>query len=68
MCQTKDEPIRDWVRLAVSRAAATGSKTIFWLDENRGHDANLIGKVNEYLKEHDTEGLDIQVREERSDD
>ena len=45
MCQTKDEPIRDWVRLAVSRARATGAPAIFWLDEKRAHDANLIGKV-----------------------
>jgi len=49
MCQTKDEPIRDWVRLAVSRARATGAPAIFWLDEKRAHDANLIGKVNTYL-------------------
>jgi len=61
MCQTKDAPIRDWVRLAVSRAKATGSKTIFWLNEERAHDKTLIGKVNEYLKEHDTAGLDIDI-------
>jgi isocitrate dehydrogenase len=61
MCQTKDEPIRDWVRLAVSRARATGSKTIFWLDANRGHDSNIIKKVETYLKDHDTDGLDIQI-------
>jgi isocitrate dehydrogenase len=61
MCQTKDLPIRDWVRLAVSRARATGAPTIFWLDERRGHDTELITKVNEYLKEHDTSGLDIRV-------
>ncbi len=61
MCQTKDLPVRDWVRLAVSRARATGSATIFWLDENRAHDANLIAKVNEYLPSHDTAGLDIQI-------
>ncbi|MFT5525027.1 MAG: isocitrate dehydrogenase [Pirellulaceae bacterium] len=61
MCQTKDAPIRDWVKLAVNRARATGCKTIFWLDKGRAHDANLIGKVNKYLTEHDTEGLDIQI-------
>jgi len=61
MCQTKDVAIRDWVRLAVSRAQATGSAAIFWLDENRAHDANLIAKTNEYLKEHDTDGLDIRI-------
>ncbi len=60
-CQTKDAPIRDWVKLAVSRARATGSPTIFWLDENRAHDAQLIEKVNTYLKDHDTDGLDIQI-------
>jgi isocitrate dehydrogenase len=61
MCQTKDEPIKDWVRLAVSRARATGSTTIFWLDSDRAHDNNLIAKVNEYLPLHDTTGLDIQI-------
>ena len=61
MCQTKDEPIKDWVRLAVSRARATGSTTIFWLDKDRAHDNNLIAKVNEYLPLHDTTGLDIQI-------
>ena len=61
MCQTKDEPIKDWVRLAVSRARATKSRTIFWLDKNRAHDAVLIDKVNEYLKDHDTAGLDISI-------
>jgi isocitrate dehydrogenase len=61
MCQTKDLPIRDWVKLAVNRARATGSAAIFWLDSNRGHDANLIAKVNAYLPEHDTEGLDIRI-------
>ncbi|NNJ70716.1 MAG: NADP-dependent isocitrate dehydrogenase [Kiritimatiellales bacterium] len=60
-CQTKDAPIRDWVRLAVSRARATGSPALFWLDANRAHDAQLIGKVKTYLKDHDTEGLDIQI-------
>ena len=61
MCQTKDAPIRDWVRLAVARARATGSAAIFWLDENRAHDRSLISKVNEYLKDHDTLGLDISI-------
>ncbi|MEW2316607.1 NADP-dependent isocitrate dehydrogenase [Streptomyces bauhiniae] len=60
-CQTKDDPIRDWVKLAVTRARATGDPAIFWLDETRAHDANLIAKVNRYLTEHDTEGLDIRV-------
>ena len=60
-CQTKDEPIRDWVKLAVTRARATGDPAVFWLDETRAHDANLIAKVNEYLPEHDTDGLDIQI-------
>ena len=62
MCQTKDEPIRDWVRLAVSRSRATGSPAIFWLDEQRAHDAVLIAKVNEYIKAHDTAGLDISIK------
>jgi isocitrate dehydrogenase len=62
MCQTKDEPIRDWVKLAVSRARATGSDTIFWLNEARAHDKSLIGKVNEYLKDHDTSGLNISIQ------
>jgi isocitrate dehydrogenase len=61
MCQTKDEPIRDWVRLAVSRARATGDPAVFWLDSNRAHDANLIQKVQTYLKDHDTSGLDISI-------
>ncbi|MBD1536741.1 NADP-dependent isocitrate dehydrogenase [Arthrobacter sp. S13_S34] len=60
-CQTKDLPIRDWVKLAVTRARASKTPAVFWLDEERAHDANLIAKVNEYLKEHDTEGLDIQI-------
>jgi isocitrate dehydrogenase len=60
-CQTKDAPIRDWVRLAVSRARATGDPAIFWLDENRAHDKSLIGKVNSYLKDHDTSGLDLSI-------
>ena len=61
MCQTKDLPIRDWVRLAVSRARQTGTATIFWLDENRGHDRILIELVNRYLQDHDVEGLDIRI-------
>ncbi|MGA1931317.1 NADP-dependent isocitrate dehydrogenase [Arcobacter sp. YIC-464] len=61
MCQAKDAPIRDWVKLAVTRARLSNTPAIFWLDENRGHDAQLIKKVNEYLKEHDTEGLDISI-------
>ncbi|MEU7049182.1 NADP-dependent isocitrate dehydrogenase [Streptomyces eurythermus] len=60
-CQTKDAPIRDWVKLAVTRARATGDPAVFWLDENRAHDANLIAKVKQYLPEHDTEGLDIRI-------
>jgi isocitrate dehydrogenase len=61
MCQTKDLPIQDWVKLAVSRARATGNPTVFWLDEGREHDATLITKVKAYLAEHDTEGLDIRI-------
>ena len=61
MCQTKDVAIRDWVKLAVVRARATNAKTIFWLDKNRAHDRNLIEKVNEYLPDHDTGGLDIEI-------
>lgn len=61
MCQTKDAPVRDWVRLAVSRARATGSPAVFWLNEERAHDANLIKKVTQYLPDHDTEGLDISI-------
>ena len=61
MCQTKDVAIRDWVKLAITRARATGAKAIFWLDENRAHDRNLIAKVNTYLPSHDTEGLDIEI-------
>ncbi|GAW52207.1 MULTISPECIES: NADP-dependent isocitrate dehydrogenase [unclassified Nocardioides] len=60
-CQTKDAPIRDWVKLAVTRARATGSPAVFWLDESRSHDAALIAKVNAYLPEHDTDGLDIKI-------
>lgn len=61
MCQVKDDPIRDWVKLAVSRARATGWPTVFWLSEDRPHEAQLIEKVNAYLKDHDTEGLDIRI-------
>ena len=61
MCQTKDVPIRDWVKLAVSRSRLSGDPAIFWLDENRSHDAQLISKVRSYLTEHDTSGLDIQI-------
>jgi isocitrate dehydrogenase len=61
MCQAKDLPIKDWVKLAVSRAQETGSPAIFWLDPNRAHDANLIEKVNAYLPTHDTTGLDIRI-------
>ena len=61
MCQTKDAPIRDWVRLGVARARATGAPAVFWLDERRGHDAELIVKVNAYLGDHDTDGLDIRI-------
>lgn len=60
-CQTKDVPVRDWVKLAVTRARASQTPAVFWLDESRAHDAQLIAKVNEYLKEHDTEGLDIRI-------
>jgi len=60
-CQTKDAPIRDWVKLAVTRARATDTPAIFWLDENRGHDAEIITKVKTYLPEHDTAGLDIRI-------
>jgi isocitrate dehydrogenase len=60
-CQTKDAPIRDWVKLAVTRARATVNPAIFWLDENRSHDAEIIAKVKAYLPEHDTSGLDIRI-------
>lgn len=60
-CQTKDAPIQDWVKLAVNRARLSGMKTIFWLDEERAHDRNLIDLVNKYLADHDTEGLDISI-------
>ena len=61
MCQTKDLPIRDWVGLAVSRARLTAQPAVFWLDSKRAHDANLIRKVETYLKDHDTSGLDIKI-------
>ena len=61
MCQVKDAPVQDWVKLAVNRAKATGVPAIFWLDENRAHDSELIKKVTTYLKDHDTSGLDIQI-------
>jgi isocitrate dehydrogenase len=61
MCQVKDAPIQDWVKLAVNRARATGSPAIFWLDKSRAHDAELIKKVERYLKNHDTKGLDIRI-------
>jgi isocitrate dehydrogenase len=60
-CQTKDVPIRDWVKLAVQRARATGTPAVFWLDEGRAHDANLIEKVRTYLRDHDTSGLQIEI-------
>ncbi|MFM0074073.1 NADP-dependent isocitrate dehydrogenase [Paraburkholderia sediminicola] len=61
MCQTKDAPVQDWVKLAVNRARATGTPAIFWLDAARAHDAQIIKKVEQYLKDHDTSGLDIRV-------
>ena len=61
MCQVKDAPIRDWVKLAVNRAKATGAPAVFWLDKTRAHDAQLITKVERYLKDHDTKGLDIRI-------
>ena len=65
-CQSKDAPIKDWVKLAVTRAKASGAPAIFWLDDRRGHDAQIIQKVNTYLKDHDTSGLDISIK--RPDD
>ncbi|WP_445733432.1 NADP-dependent isocitrate dehydrogenase [Mariniflexile sp.] len=61
MCQTKDAPIQDWVKLAVTRARASETPAVFWLDENRAHDAELIKKINTYLKEYDTKGLDLKI-------
>ncbi len=60
-CQAKDLPIRDWVKLAVSRARATGAPAVFWLDKNRAHDAQVIAKVEKYLKDHDTKGLEVHI-------
>ncbi|RKT22738.1 isocitrate dehydrogenase [Paraburkholderia sp. RAU2J] len=61
MCQTKDAPVQDWVKLAVNRARATDTPAVFWLDAGRAHDAQIIKKVEQYLKDHDTSGLDIRV-------
>ncbi len=61
MCQTKDAPVQDWVKLAVTRARATGAPALFWLDPDRGHDAEIIAKVHKYLPGHDTKGLDVRV-------
>jgi len=61
MCQAKDAPIQDWVKLAVARVRATGTPAIFWLDKNRAHDAQIIAKVTRYLKDHDTSGMDIRI-------
>lgn len=61
MCQVKDAPVQDWVKLAVTRAKATNTPAVFWLDKDRSHDAELIKKVNLYLKDHDTQGLDIRI-------
>jgi isocitrate dehydrogenase len=66
MSRAKDIPIKDWVRLAVERARLTGNPAVFWLDENRAHDANMIKKVNEYLKDHDTAGLELPIMDVRS--
>jgi isocitrate dehydrogenase len=60
-CQTKDAPVQDWVKLAVNRARATGDPAVFWLDKNRAHDAQIIAKVERYLKDHDTTGLDLRI-------
>jgi isocitrate dehydrogenase len=62
-CQAKDAPIQDWVKLAVSRARLSNTPAVFWLDKNRAHDAQIIAKVEKYLKDHDTKGLDIQIME-----
>jgi isocitrate dehydrogenase len=62
MCQVKDAPVQDWVKLAVTRAKATGDPAVFWLDEKRAHDLQLIKKVNKYLKDHDTEGLELLIK------
>ncbi|QNK85980.1 NADP-dependent isocitrate dehydrogenase [Arcobacter cryaerophilus gv. pseudocryaerophilus] len=62
MCQTKDEPIKDWVKLAVNRARLSNTPAVFWLDKNRGHDAKMIEKVEKYLKDHDLTGLEISIK------
>ena len=62
MCQTKDVAVKDWVRLAVSRARSTGQPAVFWLDSERAHDRNLISKVHQYLPAHDTTGLNITIQ------
>ena len=61
MCQAKDAPIQDWVKLAVSRARLSGTPAVFWLNENRSHDAEIIKKVHTYLADHDTDGLEISI-------
>src|SRR5208282_5613179 len=61
MCQVKDAPIRNWVELGVRRARLTNTPAVFWLDKNRAHDAQVIAKVEKYLKDHDTSGLDIRI-------
>ena len=61
MCQVKDAPIQDWIKLAVRRARASNTPAVFWLNENRAHDAELIKKVNQYLPNHDTEGLELHI-------
>ncbi|WP_249822920.1 NADP-dependent isocitrate dehydrogenase, partial [Escherichia coli] len=61
MCQVKDAPIQDWVKLAVTRARASNTPAVFWLDPARAHDAELIKKVNQYLPNHDTSGLEIKI-------
>src|SRR5690606_6755707 len=60
-CQTKDAPVQDWVKLAVTRARLSSTPAVFWLDKNRAHDAQLIAKVEKYLAQHDTKGLDIRI-------
>ncbi|HJE03846.1 Isocitrate dehydrogenase [NADP] [Aliarcobacter thereius] len=62
MCQTKDEPIKDWVKLAVNRAKLSNTPAVFWLDKNRGHDAQMISKVEKYLKDYDLSGLEISIK------
>ena len=60
-CQAKDAPIQDWVKLAVKRARLSNTPAVFWLDRNRAHDAEIIAKVERYLKDHDTAGLDLRI-------